>query len=105
MKGSASMMVEGRGQTIEIFLIDGKPDGMLTARIIGQEGRLLKTPRAQISDALKYAGKASSYTGVYLLFGEKTVNPGHISVKPTMSATASASTSRASKWLGVTRWF
>jgi hypothetical protein len=99
------MMVEAKGKTIEIFLIDGKPDGMLTARIIHQESRVLKTPRAQIADALEYSGKASGYTGVYLLFGEKTVNLGFISVKPKISVTASNSNFRASKWLGVTRSF
>ena len=68
------MMVESKGQTIQIFLIDGKPDGMLTAKIMGQEGRVLKTPLAQISDALNHV-KVSGYTGVYLLFGEKDGKP------------------------------
>jgi hypothetical protein len=69
------MMVESKGQTIEIFLIDGKPDGMLTARVWNREGRVLKTPRAQILDAFKNVGKESGYTGIYLLFGEKGGKP------------------------------
>jgi hypothetical protein len=56
------------GQSLELFFIDGKPDGMLTAEVFGWTGHVLMTPRTQISEAL--SRKEARHTGVYLLFGE-----------------------------------
>jgi hypothetical protein len=63
------MLVGAKEETIELRLIDGKPDGMLKARIVNRTGHVLKTPRAQITEALKQ--KEASRTGVYLLLGNK----------------------------------
>ena len=48
--------------TLELFFIDGKPDGMLTAEVFGWTGHVLVTPRIRLPEALKR--KESSYTGV-----------------------------------------
>ena len=62
-----------KGQSLELFFIDGKPDGMLTAEVFGWTGHVLMTPRTQLSAALKRA--EARYTGVYLLFGEDDNGP------------------------------
>ncbi|MGA1801726.1 GIY-YIG nuclease family protein [Rhizobium sp. HT1-10] len=61
------------GQSLELFFIDGKPDGMLTAEIFNWTGHVLMTPRTQISEALRR--KEARYTGVYLLLGEVEGEP------------------------------
>jgi hypothetical protein len=60
-------------RTLELFFIDGKPDGMLTAEVFGWTGHILVAPRTRLPDALKR--KESSYTGVYILLGEKNEEP------------------------------
>lgn len=59
--------------TLELFFIDGKPDGMLTAEVFGWTGHILVAPRTRLSEALKR--KESSYTGVYILLGEQKEEP------------------------------
>ena len=58
-----------KGRSLELFFIDGRPDGMLTAEVFNWTGHVLMAPRTQISDALKRS--EAKYTGVYLLIGEK----------------------------------
>lgn len=55
--------------TLELFFIDGKPDGMLTAEVFGWTGHILVAPRTRLPEALKR--KESSFTGVYILLGEE----------------------------------
>lgn len=57
------------GRSLELFFIDGRPDGMLTAEVFNWTGHVLVTPRTQLSDALKR--DQAQYTGIYLLLGEK----------------------------------
>lgn len=59
--------------TLELFFIDGKPDGMLTAEVFGWTGHILVAPRTRLADALKR--KESSFTGVYILLGESEEEP------------------------------
>lgn len=54
--------------TLELFFIDGRPDGMLTAEVFGWTGHVLVTPRTQLPEALNR--KEARHTGVYLLIGE-----------------------------------
>ena len=61
------------GRTLELFFIDGKPDGMLTAEVFGWTGHILVVPRTRLPDALKR--KESLYTGVYILLGEQNEQP------------------------------
>jgi hypothetical protein len=56
-----------RGQSLELFFIDGTPDGMLTAQIFNWTGHVLMTPRIRLAEALKR--KEASHTGVYILLG------------------------------------
>jgi Domain of unknown function (DUF4357) len=63
-------MTEGsRGQTLELYFVGGKPDGMLTAEVFNWTGHVLVTPRTQIPEALRR--REAQYTGVYILFGEQ----------------------------------
>jgi Domain of unknown function (DUF4357) len=57
------------GRSLELFFIDGRPDGMLTARVFNWTGQILRVPRIQLKDALKRP--EAGYNGVYLLLGEK----------------------------------
>lgn len=59
--------------TLELFLIDGKPDGMLTAEVFGWTGHVLLVPRTRLAEALKR--RESSFTGVYILLGEQGDRP------------------------------
>jgi hypothetical protein len=54
--------------TLELFFIDGKPDGMLTAEVFGWTGHILVAPRTRLPEALKR--NESAYTGVYVLLGD-----------------------------------
>ena len=62
-----------QGRSLELFFIDGKPDGMLTAEVFNWTGHVLMTPRTRIAETLKR--KEARYTGVYLLFGERDGEP------------------------------
>lgn len=62
-----------KGQSLELFFIDGKPGGMLTAEVFGWTGHVLMTPRTQLSTALMRV--EARYTGVYLLLGEDDNGP------------------------------
>ncbi|RXH55352.1 GIY-YIG nuclease family protein [Granulicella sibirica] len=57
-----------RGQSLELFFIDGTPDGMLTAEIFNWTGHVLVAPRIRLAEALKRA--EASFTGIYLLLGD-----------------------------------
>jgi hypothetical protein len=59
--------------TLELFFIDGKPDGMLTAEVFGWTGHILMAPRTRLLEALKR--KESSYTGAYVLLGDLEEEP------------------------------
>ncbi|MDC0939327.1 GIY-YIG nuclease family protein [Pseudomonadales bacterium] len=59
--------------TLELFFIDGKPDGMLTAEVFGWTGHILVAPRTRLPEALKR--NESSYTGVYVLLGDLNEEP------------------------------
>lgn len=56
-------------RTLELYFIDGLPDGMLTAEMFNWTGHILMTPRTKIAAALKR--KESHHAGVYLIIGEK----------------------------------
>lgn len=66
-------MINNKGQSLELFFIDGKPDGMLTAEVFNWTGHVLMAPRTRLSAALKC--QEASHTGVYLLFGEDDEGP------------------------------
>lgn len=57
-----------RGRSLELYFIDGKPDGLLTAEVFNWTGHVLMSPRTQIAEALKR--NEARRTGVYILLGE-----------------------------------
>jgi len=61
------------GRSLELYFIEGRPDGMLTAEVFNWTGHVLMTPRTRIGAAL--ARKEARYTGVYLLLGELEGEP------------------------------
>ncbi|CFX18414.1 conserved protein of unknown function [Candidatus Filomicrobium marinum] len=63
--------VEGR--SLELYFIEGKPDGMLTAEVFNWTGHILMTPRTRIGAAL--SRKEARHTGVYILIGEQDGEP------------------------------
>ena len=67
------MTASPQGRPLELYFIDGKPDGMLTAEVFNWTGHVLMTPRTRIAAALKRT--EASYTGIYLLIGEKDGAP------------------------------
>jgi hypothetical protein len=67
------MITSPQGRSLELYFIDGKPDGMLTAEVFNWTGHVLMAPRTRFAAALKR--KEASYTGIYLLLGEKDGTP------------------------------
>lgn len=63
------MTGRSEGRSLELYFIDGRPDGMLTAEVFNWTGHILMAPRTQIGAAL--ARKEGRYTGTYLLLGER----------------------------------
>ena len=55
-------------RTLSLFFIDGKPDGMLTAKFFNWIGHVLVTPRTRIKEAL--ARDEAGHTGIYMLLGQ-----------------------------------
>jgi hypothetical protein len=63
-------MTMGTGaRSLELYFIDGKPDGMLTAEVFNWTGHVLVFPRTRVSAALSRI--EASHTGVYILLGER----------------------------------
>jgi hypothetical protein len=56
------------GRSLELFFIDGRPDGMLTAEVFNWTGHVLRIPRTQIKQSLDCP--ESKHTGVYVLLGQ-----------------------------------
>lgn len=62
-----------KGRTLELFFVDGRPDGLLVAELFNWTGHVLLVPRTQIKQALNRT--ETSFTGVYILLGEKDGEP------------------------------
>lgn len=54
-------------RSLELFFIDGTPDGMLTAEVFNWTGHLLFAPRTRLQEALRR--KEAKHTGIYILLG------------------------------------
>jgi hypothetical protein len=65
--------VRSEGRSLELYFIDGRPDGMLTAEVFNWTGHILMAPRTQIGTAL--GRREAHYTGCYLLLGERDGQP------------------------------
>jgi len=63
-------MTAKRGRSIELFFVDGTPDGMVTATIPFQwSGHVLVAQRTQLKEAI--SREEAKRPGVYLLVGDK----------------------------------
>lgn len=60
-------------RSMELFLIDGRPDGMLTAGVFNWTGHVLRIPRTQLKDGLNR--EEAKFTGVYVLLGDNNGSP------------------------------
>lgn len=67
------MTAANPGQSLQLYFVDGKPDGMVTADVFNWSGQVLVTPRTRLKEALERP--TSSFTGVYILVGEKDGKP------------------------------
>lgn len=67
------MKIGSAGRSLELYFIDGNPDGMQTAEVFNWTGHVLMTPRTRIKAALDR--KEARYTGVYLLLGDLDGEP------------------------------
>ncbi len=61
------------GRALELFFINGHPDGLLTATVFNWTGHFLVAPREQIREALERP--EARRTGVYILLGDKDDKP------------------------------
>lgn len=61
------------GRALELFFVDGNPDGMLTAEVFNWIGHVLRFPRLQLVDGIARA--EASQTGVYILLGTDDGGP------------------------------
>lgn len=62
-----------QGRSLELFFVDGNPEGMQTAEVFNWTGHVLYFPRTQIAAALSRS--AARHTGVYVLLGEGETGP------------------------------
>ncbi len=60
------------GKTIRLYLVDGNPNGILTAEIINWTGSVLSAPRTKLSQLAKR--DEVTKTGVYFLIGQDPEN-------------------------------
>lgn len=56
------------GRSLELFFIEGKPDGMQTAEVFNWTGHVLMTPRTRLVNALKR--REAQHSGIYILLGD-----------------------------------
>lgn len=62
-----------KGRSLQLYFVDGRPDGMVTAEVFNWTGHVLVAPRTQIRTAL--SRREARRTGVYLLLGEREGMP------------------------------
>lgn len=61
-----------QGRSIRLFLVDGSPNGLLTAEIVNWTGHVLTGPRTRLSELIQRP--ECSRTGVYFLIGPDPEN-------------------------------
>jgi hypothetical protein len=61
------------GKSIKLFLVDGTPNGILTAEIINWTGHVLSAPRTKLTELIQR--EECSRTGVYFLVSYDPENP------------------------------
>ena len=53
------------GKSVKLFLVDGSPNGILTAEIINWTGKILSAPRSKLAELIQR--DECKKTGVYFL--------------------------------------
>lgn len=61
------------GKSVKLFLVDGTPNGILTAEIINWTGHVLSAPRTKLAELIKR--EECSRTGIYFLVSFDPENP------------------------------
>lgn len=61
------------GKSVKLFLVDGTPNGILTAEIINWTGHVLSAPRSKLPELIRREECAK--TGVYFLVSHDPENP------------------------------
>lgn len=56
-----------QGRSVRLFLVDGSPQGLITAEIMNWTGHVLTGPRTKLAELVQRP--ESSRTGVYFLMG------------------------------------
>jgi hypothetical protein len=56
------------GQSLELFYVDGRPDGIVTAEMFNWTGSVLTAPRTELGRMMQHP--QARHSGVYLLIGE-----------------------------------
>jgi hypothetical protein len=62
-----------KGRSIRLYLVDGTPNGLITAEIVNWTGHVILAPRSRLADLLQR--KEPLRTGVYFLFGPDPSDP------------------------------
>ena len=62
-----------QGRSIRLFLVDGSPNGLLTAEIMNWTGHVLTGPRTKLSELVQRP--ECGRTGIYFLVGSDPENP------------------------------
>jgi len=87
------------GRALELFFVDGNPEGMLTAEVFNWTGHVLRLPRTRLAEGLRR--EAASQTGVYVLIGANDDGPlAYIGEAETL-AIRLAQHARAKEWWDV----
>ena len=68
-----------KGKTIQLYLVDGVPTGLLTAEIINWSGKVLVAPRCRLTDLAHRTGVKR--TGFYFLVGTDSQSPSRLPSK------------------------
>lgn len=61
------------GKSVKLFLVDGTPNGILTAEIINWTGHILSAPRSKLKDLIQRE-ECQQSTGIYFLVGSDESN-------------------------------
>tara|TARA_Y100001933_G_scaffold193816_2_gene193781 strand:+ start:2548 stop:3474 length:927 start_codon:yes stop_codon:yes gene_type:complete len=59
------------GQSLELFYVDGRPDGIVMAEMFNWTGNVLLAPRTELSRMIE-SHEQARHSGIYLLIGEDT---------------------------------
>ena len=57
------------GQSLELFYVDGRPDGIVTAEMFNWTGSVLLAPRTELSRLIE-SHEQARHSGIYLLTGD-----------------------------------